>query len=71
MPGKAAFGTTITGPGGAIANVTTISGGGITLDTVAGVAATGVDLISVGDLTHSVRALDVSLDITLSMGGKR
>jgi len=33
MPGKAAFGTTITGPGGAIANVTTISGGGITLDT--------------------------------------
>ncbi|NLD73056.1 MAG: carboxylating nicotinate-nucleotide diphosphorylase [Chloroflexi bacterium] len=45
--------------------------GGITLDTVAGVAATGVDLISVGDLTHSVRALDVSLDITLSMGGKR
>jgi len=37
--------------------------GGITLETVAAVAATGVDFISVGALTHSVRALDVSLDI--------
>jgi len=45
--------------------------GGITLETVAAVAATGVDLISVGDLTHSVRALDISLDITLSTGGDR
>jgi len=32
---------------------------------VAAVAATGVDLISVGALTHSVSALDISLDITL------
>lgn len=39
--------------------------GGINLDTVAAVAATGVDLISVGALTHSVSALDVSLEITL------
>ena len=45
--------------------------GGITLETVAAVAATGVDLISVGDLTHSVRALDISLDITLSTRGGR
>ncbi len=37
--------------------------GGITLDNVAQVAATGVDYISVGALTHSVKALDVSLDI--------
>jgi nicotinate-nucleotide pyrophosphorylase (carboxylating) len=37
--------------------------GGITLDTVAAVAATGVDLISLGALTHSVRALDIGLDI--------
>jgi len=37
--------------------------GGITLDNVADVAATGVDYISVGALTHSVKALDVSLDI--------
>lgn len=39
--------------------------GGINLETVAAVAATGVDLISVGTLTHSVPALDVSLEITL------
>lgn len=40
--------------------------GGITLDTIAEVAATGVDVISVGALTHSVRALDLGLDITVS-----
>jgi nicotinate-nucleotide pyrophosphorylase (carboxylating) len=40
--------------------------GGITLDTIAAVAATGVDVISVGALTHSVRALDLGLDITVS-----
>jgi len=39
--------------------------GGVNLDTVAAVAATGVDLISVGALTHSVSALDISLEITL------
>ena len=38
--------------------------GGITLDNVAAVASTGVDLISVGALTHSVKALDISMDIT-------
>ena len=37
--------------------------GGVTLDTVRAVAETGVDLISVGALTHSVRALDISLDL--------
>ena len=37
--------------------------GGITLDSVAQVAATGVDFVSVGALTHSVMALDVSLDL--------
>ena len=37
--------------------------GGITLDTVRDVAATGVDLISIGGLTHSVTALDISLDL--------
>ncbi|WP_018296099.1 carboxylating nicotinate-nucleotide diphosphorylase [Corynebacterium lubricantis] len=36
--------------------------GGITLETIPEVAATGVDLISVGALTHSVRALDLGLD---------
>jgi len=37
--------------------------GGVSLDTVREVAETGVDLISVGSLTHSVRALDISLDL--------
>lgn len=36
--------------------------GGITLANVAEVAASGVDIISIGALTHSVRALDISLD---------
>jgi nicotinate-nucleotide pyrophosphorylase (carboxylating) len=35
--------------------------GGINLATVRTVAETGVDLISVGALTHSVRAMDISL----------
>ena len=38
--------------------------GGITIDNVAAVASTGVDLISVGALTHSVKALDISMDIS-------
>jgi nicotinate-nucleotide pyrophosphorylase (carboxylating) len=36
--------------------------GGITLRTARRVAATGVDALSAGALTHSARALDVSLD---------
>ena len=41
----------------------TEASGGITLDRIREIAATGVDLISVGALTHSVRALDLGLDI--------
>ena len=41
----------------------TEASGGISLETVSRVAATGVDLISVGALTHSARALDISLDM--------
>jgi nicotinate-nucleotide pyrophosphorylase (carboxylating) len=37
--------------------------GGITLDTVRAVAETGVDSISIGALTHSVMALDISLEL--------
>lgn len=37
--------------------------GGITIDTVEGYAATGVDRISVGALTHSVKSIDMSLEI--------
>jgi nicotinate-nucleotide pyrophosphorylase (carboxylating) len=35
--------------------------GGITLEGIREVALTGVDFISVGDITHSVKALDISL----------
>jgi nicotinate-nucleotide pyrophosphorylase (carboxylating) len=39
--------------------------GGVTLDTVKAIAHTGVDLISVGALTHSVRSLDLGLDVVV------
>ncbi|HLE75969.1 MAG TPA: carboxylating nicotinate-nucleotide diphosphorylase [Candidatus Bathyarchaeia archaeon] len=38
--------------------------GEITAENLLGYAATQVDIISLGELTHSVRALDVSLEIT-------
>lgn len=37
--------------------------GGVTLDTIAEIASTGVDAISVGALTHSAKALDLSLEL--------
>jgi len=37
--------------------------GGVNLTTVSEIAKTGVDYISVGALTHSVKALDISLEI--------
>ncbi len=42
--------------------VVTEASGGVTLETVAKIAETGVDLISVGSLTHSPKALDLGLD---------
>ena len=39
--------------------------GGVALDTVGAIAATGVDVISVGALTHSARALDLGLDVRI------
>ena len=38
--------------------------GGITLKNIRQVAATGVDYISIGALTHSARAIDLSLEMT-------
>lgn len=38
--------------------------GGVNLETVRAIAETGVDFISVGALTHSVKALDISMKIT-------
>ena len=37
--------------------------GGVTLETVRPIADSGVDAISIGALTHSVRALDISLEV--------
>ncbi|PZE74325.1 carboxylating nicotinate-nucleotide diphosphorylase [Curtobacterium sp. MCBD17_019] len=39
--------------------------GGVTLESVAAIAATGVDIVSVGALTHSARALDLGLDVVV------
>ena len=37
--------------------------GGITLETLRTVAETGVDIISIGALTHSVQAFDISMKL--------
>lgn len=37
--------------------------GGVTLERIRAIAETGVDMISVGALTHSARALDISLEL--------
>ena len=37
--------------------------GNVSLDTVRAIAETGVDLISVGAITHSARAMDISMRI--------
>ena len=39
------------------------SSGGLSLDTAADYAGTGVDYLAVGALTHSVRVLDIGLDV--------
>lgn len=43
--------------------VKTEASGGITLDNVRAAALAGVDFISIGALTHSVKALDISLEL--------
>jgi nicotinate-nucleotide pyrophosphorylase (carboxylating) len=43
----------------------TEASGGITLQSVRDIAETGVDFISSGALTHSAKAMDLSLDFTL------
>ncbi len=42
--------------------------GSVSLETIAGIARTGVDVISVGRLTYSVQALDISLDLDAKKG---
>ncbi len=50
---------------GADGRISLEASGGITLESVRLVAEAGVDLISVGALTHSARAVDIALDIEL------
>jgi nicotinate-nucleotide pyrophosphorylase (carboxylating) len=50
------------GEGGHVGPPLLEASGGITLDSVRAIAETGVDLISVGALTHSAPALDISLE---------
>ncbi len=46
--------------------IQTEASGNVRLETVAQIARTGVDFVSVGALTHSVTALDISLNIDLA-----
>jgi nicotinate-nucleotide pyrophosphorylase (carboxylating) len=39
------------------------SSGGLSLESAAAYAGTGVDYLAVGALTHSVRVLDIGLDV--------
>jgi nicotinate-nucleotide pyrophosphorylase (carboxylating) len=47
----------------AVGRITLEASGGINLGNVADVAGTGVDLISIGALTHSAPAVDISLEL--------
>jgi len=46
----------------------TEASGGVTIDNVRAIAESGVDIISSGSLTHSARALDISLEIETLRG---
>jgi nicotinate-nucleotide pyrophosphorylase len=45
------------------AGIKTEASGGVNLDNVRAIAKTGVDYVSIGALTHSAPALDLSLEI--------
>jgi len=47
-------------------HIVTEASGGITLETLHEYAGTGVDYISLGYLTHSAKALDISLNVSIS-----
>ena len=48
--------------------VRTEASGNVSIETVGAVAATGVSAVSSGALTHSVTALDVSMEMSLAVG---
>lgn len=43
--------------------------GGVTLETVRAIGETGVDFVSCGALTHSAKAIDIGLDLSISRSG--
>jgi nicotinate-nucleotide pyrophosphorylase (carboxylating) len=45
--------------------------GGINEQTAAQIARTGVDILSIGALTHSAPALDISLDLVVARSQER
>jgi nicotinate-nucleotide pyrophosphorylase (carboxylating) len=45
-------------------NIKFEASGGINLKNIRRVAATGIDYVSVGALTHSARAIDLSMEMT-------
>lgn len=47
-------------------HIKTEASGGITLKSLPAFKGTGVNYISLGFLTHSVKSLDISMDVTLS-----
>jgi nicotinate-nucleotide pyrophosphorylase (carboxylating) len=49
---------------GFLGKVTLEASGGITESTLVEYASTGIDVLSLGELTHSVKAFDISLEIT-------
>jgi nicotinate-nucleotide pyrophosphorylase (carboxylating) len=64
QPGTGHPGTSQTGPGQPGRWIPTEASGGIVLDNIRAYAETGVDFISVGALTHSARAADISMSIS-------
>ncbi|OBZ15466.1 MULTISPECIES: carboxylating nicotinate-nucleotide diphosphorylase [Bacillales] len=55
---------------GASPHVIVEASGGVSLETINRIAACGVDVISVGGLTYSFNALDISLDLNAKKGGE-
>jgi nicotinate-nucleotide pyrophosphorylase (carboxylating) len=47
--------------------VTLEASGGVSLETVRAIAETGVDFVSCGALTHSARAIDLTMEFSTSM----
>ena len=64
-PGELREAVSVRNASGLRGRVVLEASGGITLDNIREVAETGVERISVGALTHSVSAADISLDVAL------